>query len=63
MFTTVRYDKSTKDWNCYAVIDGNEQYIGSGATPSEAEATCREYRFSFYADCVEAQAREMEAGK
>lgn len=53
MHTNIRYDRITRDWNCYAVIDGDEQLIGVAPTPTEAGDICREYRMNFYLDNAE----------
>jgi hypothetical protein len=37
----VRFDRQTRDYAAYRVIDGREQYIGSSASYSQALATAR----------------------
>lgn len=37
----VRFDRETRDYGAYRVIDGVEEYVGSSASYSQALATAR----------------------
>lgn len=48
--TRIAFDRATKDYACYATMDGREELIGYAPNHSEAAGICREYRFNYYLD-------------
>lgn len=61
MHTDIRRNRETRDFDCYVIIDGREEYIGSRESRSDAETVCREYRFHYFLDnhTPEAAVREL----
>lgn len=47
----IRWDRATKDYACYIIIDGGEpQYIGSARNNSEAERITNQYAYDYLMD-------------
>jgi hypothetical protein len=46
MIATRIAQTSRTDFDCYATVDGIEEYIGSAKTRAGAEKLCRDYRYS-----------------
>src|SRR5690606_35857004 len=44
MNTEIKYNRDTKDFDCYAIVDGKREYIGSAPNYSKCEAVCAEWR-------------------
>jgi hypothetical protein len=46
----IKFNRETKDYDCFITIDELRQYIGSAPTHPAAETKCRDYAFSYYED-------------
>lgn len=46
----IKYNRETKDYDCYITIDDQREYIGSAASYGDGETRCRDYAFSYYED-------------
>ena len=45
----IRYNRDTRDYDCYVAIDGaEEQYIGSAATYHAGEVKCHEHVMDYF---------------
>ena len=47
--TRVVYNRDTKDYDIYFIVDGKEEYAGSAPSYNTAESRARELRADFHA--------------
>jgi hypothetical protein len=46
----ITYDRQTKDYSMFIIIDGQREYIGSAANHSDAEITTNQYAYDYLMD-------------
>lgn len=44
----IKYNRDSRDYDCFITIEGERQYIGSASTYSQAETKCCTYAYDYY---------------